>query len=558
MKPISRISLLLVGLISASAQAAQKNVLFIAIDDLKPQIGAYGDATAKTPNIDRLASRGLLFESAYTNQALCSPSRNALLTGIRPGTLGIYNLEVNFRHAAPDAITLPQQFIKNGYRAEAVGKLYHTGQGNYDDVKSWSVPHTRPNAPAYALPENQPVRTGKEKPGQRVRGAAYESAEVADDFYADGQIAKETIARLEAAKGREGTPFFIGAGFLKPHLPFVAPKRYWDLYDPSQLKLAEFQEAPDGVPEAAFRKNTELRSYKGRSDADSLSPEEQRKLLHGYYAAVSYTDAQIGKVLDALDRLGLAENTIVVLWGDHGWHLGDHGLWAKMTNFEQATRIPLIISAPGVTQPGSKTKALAQSVDLYPTLLELADVPAPETTPKLEGQSLVAVLKDPAAKVHESVLQVLPRNGVIGRSIRTATHRFVEWKKAGAAADTAEYELYDYTKDAAEKKNLSNDEPEVVAELKKELAKYPEAKPQLVVAEKKAEAEPAAAGEGKKGGQDRAKLFKNRDKDGDGKLSGEEFLANQKEADTAEARLKKFDKDGDGILTREEFIKAGK
>ncbi len=546
MKSVSRFSFLLAGMITV-AQAAQKNVLIIAVDDLKPLIGAYGDPTAKTPNIDRLAARGLLFEHAYTNQALCAPSRNALLTGIRPDTLGIYNLEVNFRNAAPDAITLPQQFIKHGYRAEAIGKLYHTGQGNHDDTKSWSVPHTRPDAPTFALDENKPVRTGNEKPGQRVRGAAYESADVADDFYADGQIAKETVARLEAAKGREGTPFFIGAGFQKPHLPFVAPKKYWDLYDPSQLKLAEFQEAPAGVPEPAFRKNTELRSYKGREDADSLSPEEQRKLLHGYYASVSYTDAQIGKLLDALDRLGLTDNTIVVLWGDHGWHLGDHGLWAKMTNFEQATRIPFIISAPGVTKPGGKTAALAQSVDLYPTLLELAEVPAPDTTPKLDGRSLVPVLKDPAAKVHDSVTQVVPRLGYIGRAIRTATHRFVEWKKPGG--ETL-HELYDYAKDPQEKKNLVDEQPETVAELKKELAKYPEPKPQLVVK--------AAAEAPQQGGQDRARLFQNRDKDGDGKLTTEEFLANQKDQAAAQERLKKFDKDGDGILTLEEFIKAGK
>ena len=545
MKTVSRFSLLLAGMITV-AHAARKNVLLIAVDDLKPLIAAYGDPVAKTPNIDRLASRGLLFEHAYTNQALCAPSRNALLTGIRPSTLGIYNLEVNFRNAAPDAITLPQQFIRHGYRAEAIGKLYHTGHGNHDDVKSWSVPLTRPDAPPFALDENRPVRTGKEKPGQRVRGAAYESADVADDFYADGQIAKETVARLEAAKGREDTPFFIAAGFQKPHLPFVAPKKYWDLYDPAQLELAEFQEAPAGVPGPAFRRNGELRSYKGREDADSLSPDEQRRLLHGYYAAVSYADAQIGKVLDSLDRLGLTESTIVVLWGDHGWHLGDHGLWAKMTNFEEAARIPFIISAPGVTKPGGKTEALAQTVDVYPTLLELAGVPSPETTPELEGKSLVPVLKDPAAKVHDSVLHVVPNQGYIGRAIRTATHRFVEWKKPG---EEALYELYDYGKDPREKKNHVDDQPETVEELKKELAEYPEAKPQM--------AGKAAADAPKQGGQDRARLFRNRDKNGDGKLTAEEFLANQKDQATAPARLKKFDKDGDGILTREEFIKAG-
>jgi len=553
MNPVSRISLLLAGLISSTAYAAQKNVLFIAVDDLKPTIGAYGDAVAKTPNIDRLASRGLLFESAYTNQTLCSPSRNALLTGIGPATLGIYNLDVNFRESAPDAITLPQQFIRHGYRAEAIGKLFHVGQGNHDDARSWSVPLVRPAAPTYALAENQlPAGQRNANPNQRLRGAPYESADVADDFYADGKIAAETIARLEAAKGRPETPFFIGAGFLRPHLPFVAPKKYWDLYDPAKLKRASFRTAPEGSPAVAYRKNGELASYKSDENPDKLSDEEQTKLLHGYYAAVSYTDAQIGKLLDALDRLGLTENTIIVLWGDHGWHLGDHGLWAKMTNFEQATRIPFIISAPGVTKSGSRTKALVQSLDVYPTLLELAAVPAPDSKPKLEGTSLVPVLKDPAATVHDHVLQVAPRQGVLGRSVRTATHRLVEWKKPGASADTAEYELYNYTVDPEEKKNLLGEQPETVAKLKEKLATHPEAKPQI------ASKKPAETATPNNNGNtlDRAQLFKTRDKDGDGKLTREEFLANQKNPEASAKRLSRFDKDGDGILTREEFVSA--
>jgi iduronate 2-sulfatase len=555
MKPVARISLLLAGLITAS-EAAHKNVLFIAVDDLKPVLGAYGHPYAKTPNIDRLAARGLLFESAYTNQALCSPSRNALLTGVRPSTLGIYELSTNFRKAAPDAITLPQQLQKSGYRTEAIGKIFHVGQGNHDDTLSWSVPTVRPAAPTYALKESQLDGAAKEGPGKQ-RGAAYESADVPDDTYADGKIADETIRRLEAAKTKPETPFFIAAGFLRPHLPFVSPKKYWDLYDPSVFKLPGFRKAPEGSPAVAFRNNGELASYKGTHDSDNLSDEQQLKLLHGYFAAVSYTDAQVGKLLDALDRLGLSENTIIVLWGDHGWHLGDHGLWAKMTNFEQATRIPLIISAPGVTSPGTKSKALAQSIDLYPTLVDLTGVPSPATTPKLEGTSLVPVLKDPAAKVHEDVLQVLPRQGQVGRSLRTATHRFVEWKKPGAdtAIAAAEIELYDYTADPEEKKNLATANPEVVASLRQRLATYPEAKSQIAIAKEKEEEAPAPAADGK---QDRAALFKNRDKDNNGQLTREEFLVNQKNPATAEKRLGTFDRNGDGLLSREEFISAGK
>lgn len=548
MKTLATLSLLLAGLIPA-AEAAQKNVLFIAVDDLKPVLGAYGHPFAKTPNIDRLAARGLLFESAYTNQALCSPSRNALLTGIRPSTLGIYDLSTNFRKSAPDAITLPQQLLKNGYHTEAIGKIFHVGQGNNDDTVSWSVPLVRPAAPTYALKENQVSSPAEDGPGNKNRGAAYESADVPDDTYSDGKIAAETIKRLEAAKGKPDTPFFIAAGFLRPHLPFVSPKKYWDLYDPAALKLPDFRKAPADAAPPAFRTNGELASYKDTKDSDHLSDEKQLKLLHGYFASVSYTDAQVGRLLDALDRLGLAENTVVVLWGDHGWHLGDHGLWGKMTNFEQATRIPLIISAPGVTTPGTKSKALAQSIDLYPTLIELTGIPAPTTTPHLEGTSLVPVLKDPARTVHEDVLQVLPRQGQVGRSLRTATHRLVEWKKPGAAAETAEIELYDYVADPEEKKNLAAGNPELVASLRKRLTAYPEAKAQIPATKTEA---PAAAAN-----NDRAILFKNRDKDNNGQLSREEFLVNQKNPSAAEQRLGKFDKNGDGILSREEFINAG-
>lgn len=544
MKPRIPLFLLLSTLLPLAAET-KKNVLLIAIDDLKPNIGAYGDAIAKTPNIDRLAARGLRFDNAYTNQALCSPSRNALLVGVRPGSLGIYNLDTNFRKAAPDAVTLPQHFIQQGYRAEGLGKIYHVGQGNHDDAASWSVPRTPLPAPIYALEANQPVKGGQQAQNpQRNRGAATESADVSDDTYADGKVAEEAIRRLEAAKGREGTPFFLATGFIRPHLPFVAPKKYWDLYDRSQLKLPALRKPPEGSPAAATRPNGELAAYKDTKDSNKLSEEKQLELLHGYYAAASYTDAQIGKLLDALDRLGLTENTIVVLWGDHGWHLGDHGYWGKFTNYEQATRIPFIISAPGVTTPGSHTTALAQSVDLYPTLVELNGLPAPQTSPSLEGKSLVPVLKDPAATVHEHVLQVVPRQGLVGRALRTPTHRLVEWKKPGAS-EGGEFELYDYVKDPLETKNLAAEQAELVTTLRGKLAAYPEAKPQI--------AAPSPAPQG----QDRGKIFANKDKDGDNKLSREEFLANQRDGAAAIGRFTRFDKDGDLSLTKEEFISAG-
>lgn len=550
MKIQTSLLLLLFSSILPLTAQAKKNVLLIAVDDLKPSLGAYGDPIAKTPHLDRLAARGVLFEHAYTNQAICSPARNSLLTGIAPGTLGIYDLATNFRKVAPDAITLPQQFIRNGYRAEAVGKLYHTGHGNQDDAASWSVPHAKPSGKLYALESSEPPKgTPRRKDGKPPRGAAVESADVPDETYADGLTALEVIKRLEAAKEKPETPFFIGAGFIRPHLPFVAPKKYWDLYDRSQLKIAEFQKAPQGAPSVAMRPNGELSQYGGTEDAGNLSEAKQLELIHGYYAATSYTDAQVGKLLDALDRLGLSENTIIVLWGDHGWHLGDHGLWAKHSNFEQATRIPLIIAAPEIAKAGSKTKALAQSIDVYPTLLELAGLPAPTSQPSIEGKSLVPVLKDPSAVVNDAVYQVYPRGSVIGRSLRTATHRLVEWKRPGADAETAEWELYDYTSDPAETRNHVAEQEETVKLLKVKLASLPAAKPQFK----------AATASSKSGGtQDRARLFRNRDKDRDGRLTRDEFLINQKNPATAPERFNLFDKNKDGFLTKEEFIAAGK
>ncbi|GAA5118511.1 sulfatase [Luteolibacter yonseiensis] len=500
--PVSRILLLLSGLITFS-HAAPKNVLFIAVDDLKPSIGAYGDRLAKTPNIDRLAARGLLFESAYTSQALCAPSRNALFTGLRPTTLGLYNFEAHLRDALPNAVTLPQQFMRNGYRSEAVGKLFHVGRGLPDDRKSWSVPFLDPSAPVYALKESEAAADMTTREKRNQRGAFYESAEVADETYVDGKIATQVINRLKAAKARPDTPFFIAAGFHRPHLPFVAPKKYWDLHDPAKFKLAHFRTAPEGAPSASMRPNSELGIYRGIPSNGVVDEATQRKLMHGYYAAVSYTDAQVGKVIDALDRLGLAENTIIVLWGDHGWHLGDHGLWAKMTNFEEATRIPLIISAPGVTTRGSKTKSLVESIDIYPTLLELANLRRPNSTPKLEGKSLVPILRTPTASVNDHVLQVIPRQKLLGRSLRTSTHRLVEWKRPGAAAHTAKVELYNYSTDPEEKKNLAASQPKLVARLRQKLHAYPEAKPQFVRGRAGSAADPTID-----------LLFFNRDKEG--------------------------------------------
>jgi iduronate 2-sulfatase len=476
---------LLVGDAIGSA-AERRNVLLICVDDLKPMLACYGDTTIQSPNVDRLAARGIRFDRAYCNQAVCAPSRNALLTGLRPSTLGIYDLPTNFRKAAPDAVTLPQHFKRAGYRTESLGKIFHVGHGNVDDPVAWSVPSWKAQVVSYALPENQVPQGGltreaalfdNKSAATLPKGAAWESADVADDVYPDGRVADEAIRRLQSAKQKPDEPFFLAVGFVKPHLPFCAPKKYWDLYKHEQFEPEARQTPPDGAPPFAPTIWGELRNYADIPEQGPLDADLQRTLIHGYHAATSYMDAQLGRVLDALDETGLAKNTVIVLWGDHGWHLGDHGMWCKHTNYEQAARIPVIVSVPGQI-PGA-TDALIESVDIYPTLCELTGIGTPAG---LDGSSFAATISDPKAPTKDAILHVYPRAERIGRALRTERYRLVEWKEAGASPDTAILELYDYETDPAETRNLAAERPEVVAELRSLLARYPEAKPQFKAA----------------------------------------------------------------------------
>ncbi len=473
------------------ARAERPNVLLILVDDLKPALGCYGDTAAKTPNIDRLAARGMRFDLAYCNQSVCAPSRFTLMLGSHSTSTGLYGLGSPLRKLVPDAMTLPQHFAKHGgYRTESVGKVFHVGHGNEGDPTSFSVPPFKDKVIEYLDPDSteggqltrEEALFTNQKLGQiksLPRGAVFESPDVKDDDYADGRVAAETIKRLQAAQRRrqqDGTPFFIAVGFVRPHLPFSAPKQYWDMHDPQKLPMPTFEEHPAGSPQVAHKRGGEIAAYKPVPEGDAtFSPELKRKLIHGYYAGTSFVDAQIGKVIDELDRLRLTENTLIVLWGDHGFHLGDHGIWTKHTNYEQANRIPILISAPGVTKPNSSTRQLTESVDLFPTLAELAHLPAPIGPQTIDGLSLVPVLKDSKKRIRDHAFHCFPKK-TLGRAIRTERYRLVEWKTPGATPESTELELYDYEQDPLETKNLANEQPDVVNQLRAILVKYPEAK----------------------------------------------------------------------------------
>ncbi len=329
---------------------------------------------------------------------------------------------------------------------------------------------------------------GTRTPGARKsnapRGPAVEAAEVPDQAYSDGLIADEAIRRLRAAAAHPATPFFLAVGFVKPHLPFCAPKKYWDLHRRSDFVLPAQRTPPAGVPDYTLPRSSEVFGYSGVPAERPLPAAFQLELIHGYHAAVSFADAQAGRVLAELERLGLADRTIIVVWGDHGWQLGDHGLWGKATNFEEAVRIPLLIRAPGLTRPGTTTRALVETVDLYPTLAHLAGVPLAEVPQRLEGRDLRPLFADPAAPVKEAIFHSFARakpgvGQTIGSAVRTATHRLVEWRLPGAPPADADLELYDYNADPRETVNLAARQPTEVARLRALLARQTAPRPQV-------------------------------------------------------------------------------
>ncbi len=446
--------------IEGNAQTAPRpNVLFIAVDDLNNDLKTYGHPLVISPNIDRIARRGRQFDRAYTQFPLCSPSRTSLMTGLRPDTTGVHELQTHFRKNLPDVVTLPQMFRNNGYYAARVGKIYHygvpgeIGTSGLDDPVSWDKVV---NPRGRDKDEENLIRNLT--PGRGLGSSlTILKAEGTDEEQTDGKAATEAIRLLEENKNK---PFFIAVGFYRPHCPFVAPKKYFDLYPLEKINLPkEPANHLAGVPDAAFWT---------RPPDWGLSEEHRREAIQAYYASITFMDAQVGRLLDALDRLKLADNTIIVFWSDHGYLLSQHGQWMKQSLFEGSARTPLLISAPRMKSPGRSTKRTVELLDIYPTLAELCQLPAPKN---LAGRSLRPLLDNPNASWDKPAFTQVrrgPQGGpfFMGRSMRTERWRYTEWDEGRQGV-----ELYDYDKDPNEFRNLGSDPAyaKTVEELKRQL-----------------------------------------------------------------------------------------
>ncbi|UGU17658.1 sulfatase [Sinomicrobium kalidii] len=486
-----------------TAEIQRPNILFIPIDDLRPELGCYGNNVVKTPNIDKLASHGVVFNRAYCQQAVCTPSRTSLLTGLRPDSTRVWDLGTNFRDHMPDLVTLPQFFKNNGYYTVGFGKTFHN---IFPDTISWNEKLHVDGFPfdpdaVYTDPDNLIIQKEKElrllKNGKAgfdhygfiyTKAKAFETADVDDDDYYDGAQTTMAIKKLGELKDRK-QPFFLSIGFYKPHLPLNAPEKYWDLYNSEDIPLAPNPYVPKGSPLFAVHGDAELRAYTGSHDLPKPQDEpweerRQREIKHAYYACVSYIDTQVGRLLEELDRLGLRENTIVVLWGDHGWKLGEHNSWAKMSNYEIDTRVPLIISGKGVKEKGKTSNSLTEFVDVYPTLCDLAGFEVPEY---LQGKSLNPLLKDVNTEIKDAAYSqfLLGRFGPaeyrkqerMGYTVRTDRYRYMEWyhwdKNTKSKGELIAKELFDHENDPRENINIAKDPANkaLIAQMHRELSK---------------------------------------------------------------------------------------
>ncbi len=429
------------GVPTSLLAAARKkpNVLFIAVDDLRPQLGCYGHKQMMSPNIDRLASEGVTFLRSYCQVPVCGASRASLLTGARPTPNRFLGYDTWAEKDLPGALSLAQHFKNNGYHTISNGKIFHH---RTDCIDSWSEDPFRPAGPwrNYLLEESRKL----EASNSPKRGPAYEAADVADNAYFDGMIADKGMADLRRLKSMD-KPFFLALGFFKPHLPFNAPKKYWDMYKREQIDLADNPFTPRGAPDAALHNWGELRAYAGIPPKGPLSDEQARTLIHGYYACVSYTDAQIGRVVAELETLGLRDNTTIILWGDHGWNLGEHGLWCKHCNFETSLHSPLVITGPGIKN-GQRCNALTEYLDIYPSLCELCGLPIPKHA---QGKSFVPLLRNPDRPWKKAVFSRYFR----GDSVKTDRYRYTQWRRKDGTIYARM--LYDHSVDPVENVNIA-------------------------------------------------------------------------------------------------------
>jgi iduronate 2-sulfatase len=420
-----------------AAAASPLNVLLIAADDLRPELGCYGSGV-KSPNLDRLARRSVRFDRAYCQYPVCNPSRTSLLTGLRPNTTKILDNGTHFRKTIPNAVTLPQLFRQNGYFAAGLGKIYHRGltmedlRPEMDDEKSWDV------ARYFQATERGLKGEGRNMTGGKLPWCRWLAAEGEDEDQPDGQIAREGVRLLEEKRDK---PFFIALGFHKPHDPFIAPKKYFDLYPLDKLKLLDRESTGTNAPLAV--------PGGWKNQFSNFTDQDRREYMRSYYAGISFMDAQVGKVLDALDRLKLWDNTVVVFFGDHGFHLGERGWWNKSTVFELSARAPLIVWSPRMKRGGKNSLRLVEFIDIYPTIVELCALKGP---PGLEGRSFVPLLDDPTRGWKEAAFTQVQRGRSAGYSLRTERWRYTEWD-----AGSKGIELYDHESDPGEWHNLAGD-----------------------------------------------------------------------------------------------------
>jgi len=476
--------------LSSPAEDTRKNVIMIAVDDLRPMLGCYGDTRIKTPNIDRLARSGTLFERAYCNYSKCGPSRLSLMTGLRPGSVQVYGHgdaePAAFRARRPDAISVARRLKDYGYETRSFGKIDHDG---------WQLASDWSRAPFAGREDEMLEIVDEENPDKptliadRHSCPVMQAPEVADDHLFEGRMTSEVIKQLDEVQEAKAKPFFFAVGYRRPHLPFVAPKRFFDLYEKDDSWLAPNPEPPEGsppfawfnsdgyvsaakkfglnIPEQPDRETAialngyEMRSYLDVPREGAIPAERQIELVRAYAACVSYVDAQVERILDSLDESGLRENTIVMLWSDHGWHLGEMSAWGKMTNYEVGTRVPLIVSVPGLA--GGRTEAIVELVDLYPTICELTGVTAP---PHLEGDSFVSVLEDPRAVTDGVAFHdyVRHQGRYFGRAVRTPKYRCVVWHDREGKVEFEE--LYDLEEDPNETVNIAAEEQDRVKTLR--------------------------------------------------------------------------------------------